>query len=163
MKKVLFLCTANYYRSRFAEQYFNWLAAQTALDWQAHSRALDLSRWDGRRPISHYTVQRLAAGIPASGQQRNPKRLKLVNLVRADLIIAVKRAEHRQMVAQQFPHWTDLVEYWDVGDVDLRRRKRRCPAGTLRPPAGDPIGEPTDARQRETCSRYPNAVRIFSQ
>ncbi len=132
MKKVLFLCTANYYRSRFAEQYFNWLAAQTALDWQAHSRALDLSRWDGRRPISHYTVQRLAAlGIPASGQQRNPKRLKLVNLVRADLIIAVKRAEHRQMVAQQFPHWTDLVEYWDVGDVDCAP-----PEEPTRPPSG---------------------------
>ena len=51
----------------------------------------------------------------------------MVNLVRADLIIAVKRAEHRQMVAQQFPRWTDLVEYWDVDDVDCAPPEKALP------------------------------------
>jgi hypothetical protein len=39
-KIMLFLCTGNYYRSRFAELLFNHLAKQRGLDWQATSRGL---------------------------------------------------------------------------------------------------------------------------
>ncbi len=38
--KLLFLCTGNYYRSRFAELLFNHLAAQVGLDWRADSRGV---------------------------------------------------------------------------------------------------------------------------
>jgi len=31
MKTALFLCSGNYYRSRYAEFYFNWLAPQHSL------------------------------------------------------------------------------------------------------------------------------------
>jgi protein-tyrosine phosphatase len=128
MGQVLFLCTANYYRSRFAEHYFNWLASRAGLDWQAHSRGLDLSRWDGRHPISRYTLMALTGlGVPIAKDQRNPKRLTLANLVRSDLIFAVKRAEHRQMVADRFPFWTDLIEYWNVDDVDCARPEEALP------------------------------------
>jgi len=34
---VLFLCTGNYYRSRFAEFLFNALAAEAGVDWVAES------------------------------------------------------------------------------------------------------------------------------
>ncbi len=44
MNKILFLCTGNYYRSRFAENLFNWLATKQGLDWQADSRGLALER-----------------------------------------------------------------------------------------------------------------------
>ncbi len=44
MKKILFLCTGNYYRSRFAEQLFNHLAIKRGLDWEANSRALALEK-----------------------------------------------------------------------------------------------------------------------
>ena len=37
-KKVIFVCSANYYRSRYAEHYFNWLAGQEKLGWEADSR-----------------------------------------------------------------------------------------------------------------------------
>jgi hypothetical protein len=43
-KSVLFLCTGNYYRSRFAEMLFNSLAAQVGLQWRASSRGLALER-----------------------------------------------------------------------------------------------------------------------
>jgi protein-tyrosine phosphatase len=42
-RTVLFLCTANYYRSRFAEFYFNSIAAAAGLPWQAESRGLSLN------------------------------------------------------------------------------------------------------------------------
>jgi protein-tyrosine phosphatase len=40
---VLFLCTGNYYRSRFAEMYLNDLAGRAGIDWSADSRALNIS------------------------------------------------------------------------------------------------------------------------
>lgn len=44
MKSVLFLCTGNYYRSRFAEEFFNHWAEQYVLNWLARSRALAIER-----------------------------------------------------------------------------------------------------------------------
>ena len=44
---VLFLCTGNYYRSRFAECLFNAVAAKPGLPWRARSRGLALERGAG--------------------------------------------------------------------------------------------------------------------
>jgi protein-tyrosine-phosphatase len=41
-KTVLFLCTGNYYRSRFAEVLFNSVAGKLGLSWVASSRGLAL-------------------------------------------------------------------------------------------------------------------------
>src|SRR5207248_8661493 len=43
-KTVLFLCTGNYYRSRFAEVLFNSVAGKMDLPWRASSRGLALER-----------------------------------------------------------------------------------------------------------------------
>src|SRR5713101_3323630 len=43
-KTVLFLCTGNYYRSRFAEALFNSVAGKLGLPWKASSRGLALER-----------------------------------------------------------------------------------------------------------------------
>ena len=43
-KTVLFLCTGNYYRSRFAEILFNSVAGKMGLQWRASSRGLALER-----------------------------------------------------------------------------------------------------------------------
>jgi protein-tyrosine phosphatase len=37
-KLVLFLCTGNYYRSRYAEELFNHLARAEGIGWRAFSR-----------------------------------------------------------------------------------------------------------------------------
>lgn len=58
MKSVLFLCTGNYYRSRFAEIYFNWHAPQQGLLWKAVSRGLGLDPCN-LGPLSLHTVLRL--------------------------------------------------------------------------------------------------------
>src|SRR5690242_19888950 len=41
---VLFLCTGNYYRSRYAENLFNSVAGKMGLPWKASSRGLALER-----------------------------------------------------------------------------------------------------------------------
>ena len=43
-KTVLFLCTGNYYRSRYAEVLFNSVAGKMGLPWRASSRGLALER-----------------------------------------------------------------------------------------------------------------------
>ncbi len=61
-KQVLFLCSGNYYRSRFAEMLFNALAAQTHLPWVADSSGLAVDRPNGNLgPIAAPTLSALRA------------------------------------------------------------------------------------------------------
>ena len=116
---VLFLCSGNYYRSRFAEHLFNWLAECAALPWRADSRGLRVGLAANLGPISPYVLRRLhALGVPINGDSRSPRPLSADDLVAADLVIAVKEAEHRHLLADQFPAWAEQVEYWRIDDLD---------------------------------------------
>ena len=117
-KQILFLCTGNYYRSRFAELYFNWHAPRRGLNWIADSRGLML---DGCNygPISRYTLDRLKEqGVGHDLDQRFPRPLIEADLIAANLVVAVKEAEHRPLVTAKFPAWADRIEYWHVHDLD---------------------------------------------
>src|SRR5437660_8840918 len=96
-RQILFLCTGNYYRSRFAEELFNHLARQAGLDWVAESAALALEKGSCNvGPISRYTLQALAARqIEPSAASRMPRQVCERELESADLVIALKEAEHR--------------------------------------------------------------------
>ena len=82
MKRVLFLCTGNYYRSRFAELLFNHQAAQRGIDWVADSRALALELGiNNVGPISHYTVTGLQArGVMVDATHRLPQQVTEADL-----------------------------------------------------------------------------------
>jgi protein-tyrosine phosphatase len=118
MNQVLFLCSGNYYRSRFAEHLFNWLGAKSNLSWRADSRGLRVGKAGNIGPISRFAVEGLKLrGILTSGE-RHPLQLSLSDLAGSDLVIAVKEAEHRAMLTEMFPLWTNLVEYWHVDDLN---------------------------------------------
>src|SRR5262249_30731026 len=72
--KLLFLCTGNYYRSRFAELLFNAMAAHHALPWQAFSRGLALDRGvNNIGPMSPFAIDALCTlGITSVGTERFP-------------------------------------------------------------------------------------------
>ena len=128
MKQILFLCSANYYRSRFAEHLFNALADQEGLPWRADSRGLIADHWGDIGAISHYTIDALKQrGIPIPAEHRRPVQLTLADLAGSDLVVAVKEAEHRAMMAAQFPLWTDQVEYWHVDDLDCAQPEEALP------------------------------------
>ena len=59
--KLLFICTGNYYRSRFAEMLFNTLAREGHLQWIAESRGIASERVAGPRHISIDAVRGLAS------------------------------------------------------------------------------------------------------
>ena len=119
LSTVLFLCTANFYRSRFAEFYFNALASTRGLRWRAESRGLKLNLVD-YGPIYHHTVSWLAhRGIALPSNHRYPIPVEEDDLRAAHLIVAVKEAEHRPLLKLNFPAWAERVEYWHVHDLDF--------------------------------------------
>jgi protein-tyrosine phosphatase len=120
-KHLLFLCTGNYYRSRYAELLFNNRAAGLALPWHADSRGLHLASGHGNvGPISPYAAYRLTQrGIDFTVSERYPMQAADADFERADLVIALKEAEHRPMMQTYFPRWGDTVEYWRVDDIDV--------------------------------------------
>jgi protein-tyrosine phosphatase len=118
MKTVLFLCTGNYYRSRFAEIFFNSQAARRALVWRAESRGLALHA-SNVGPISRHALQYLqACGILSDACSRFPLAVSDADFAAAHRIIAVKEAEHRPLVEARFAKWRDRIEYWHVHDLD---------------------------------------------
>lgn len=120
MGKILFLCTGNYYRSRFAELLFNHLAEQGGLEWYAISRALALERGVYNiGPISSYAIQGLhQRDIPLPSVLRMPQQLQAADLESSARIIALHEPEHRPLVEQRYPSWTQRVEYWRAPDLD---------------------------------------------
>ncbi|MBK1858161.1 low molecular weight phosphatase family protein [Cerasicoccus arenae] len=116
----MFICTGNYYRSRFAEGLFNHLASQEGLPWWAYSRGLNINWIIDNTQISPFTEGALVGrGIDLvhTGSRRMP--LSRMDLHGADRVIALKRDEHHPMLAHQFPGWEERVEYWTVHDVDF--------------------------------------------
>jgi protein-tyrosine phosphatase len=120
VKTILFLCSGNYYRSRFAESLFNSLAAQMNLGWVADSRGLIVEgNSTNPGPMSIQALEGLAArNIEVPKPVRFPLQLQEADLERAGLIVAVKETEHRPMIARQFPAWDNKITYWHIHDLD---------------------------------------------
>jgi protein-tyrosine phosphatase len=120
MNKILFLCTGNYYRSRFAEHLFNWLAIKQELDWQADSRGLALERGvNNVGAISRYAAEALAARlVQVPDNERFPQSVSEQDFQAASKVIALDEIEHRPLMHERFPQWVDLIEYWLIHDID---------------------------------------------
>jgi protein-tyrosine phosphatase len=121
MKTLLFLCTGNYYRSRFAEELFNHRAPHAGLSWIAKSRALAIERGISNvDSLAPFAVRALEErGLGARGANRPPQRCTMIDLKAADWIVALNETEHRPLLLERFPGWEQRVEYWHVGDVDV--------------------------------------------
>ena len=120
MKSVLFLCTGNFYRSRFAEKFFNFRISLSGLNWSARSCALAIERGtENFGPLSPHTIRALdARGVCAVGAERYPQQCTVSDLKSANLVIALKEAEHRPLLLERFAGWEDRVTYWHIHDLD---------------------------------------------
>ena len=122
MKRVLFLCTGNYYRSRFAEEYFNHVAREKGLGWEANSRGLSLTMPNPENPgpISVHTISALTdRGIEGTNLSRFPIPVVDDDFETHDKIIALSEEEHRPMIASRFRSRVDDIIFFEVGDLPI--------------------------------------------
>lgn len=119
-KSVLFLCTGNYYRSRFAEILFNSVAQKMGLSWRATSRGLALE-WGVNNvgPIAPSVRQALETlGISAADAcERLPMQAVSDDFQGADRVIALKQTEHLPLLQERFSAWAEQVEFWHIDDA----------------------------------------------
>lgn len=122
MNKILFLCTGNYYRSRTAEELFNYYAEKEGLSCRAYSMGLaeDITASRNPGPMSIHAVRYLdSIQVPIQGRFRMPESLTLSQAAQYDAIIALDDEEHRPMVEARFPELENTVIYWNVHDLHL--------------------------------------------
>jgi protein-tyrosine phosphatase len=114
---VLFVCTGNYYRSRYAELLFNAHRPET-LAWRALSRGFDPSPFNPG-PIAGAVATRMTErGLAVPDPLPFPRRLKEADLQAAQRIIALDAREHPPFVREFFPAWRERFSYWHVPDLD---------------------------------------------
>lgn len=117
---ILFLCTGNYYRSRFAELLFNARAHELGLPWRADSRGLALDRGIYNfGPMARCVVETLRNRGVDLPTPRHPIQLTIYDLQDAARIIALKETEHRPLLEERYGGWEDRVEYWHIHDNDV--------------------------------------------
>ncbi|MEZ4558912.1 MAG: hypothetical protein R2854_21175 [Caldilineaceae bacterium] len=128
MKTVLFLCSGNYYRSRFAEEYFNHLAREQECDWRGVTRA-------GGRPSQRQRGPYVAVGAGCAAAQgiatpAAPRAATGHGRGTGDSYRGHRacEAEHRPMLARRFPEYEDEVVYWTVHDLDVATADQVLPA-----------------------------------
>ncbi len=125
--RVLFLCSGNFYRSRFAEQFFNLLASRRQMAWQAESRGFRLSP-NNLGAISPHAIAGLQLrGLDCAQPQRMPAVVESGDFAAFELVIAVKEAEHRAKMLARFPAWADRIQYWHIDDVDCAEPHQALP------------------------------------
>ena len=128
MNQLLFLCSGNYYRSRFAEEVFNYKARALMSDWRADSRGLRLNP-NNFGPIAEVVLRRLARlEVDPINAGRPPEALKEADLEDAAFVVAMSQQEHYPLISRMFPNYADQITYWDVEDTgrmlpDLAFRK----------------------------------------
>ena len=128
-KRILFLCSGNYYRSRLAEILFNHEASAAGIPWVAESRGL-LATGELKGLSEHAERYLKAAGLEEllTERPRDPLVADVEDLTGSDLVIGLCREEHKNMVEQKFlalakaMHKTGRLRYWNVYDIPGRPR-----------------------------------------
>lgn len=119
-KTILFLCTGNYYRSRYAEVLFVSVARKMGLPWVASSRGLALERGvNDVGPMAAPAIKSLEAmGVRDTERcGRLPAQVTIEELGHADVIIALKHTEHLPLLQERFPAFAERVEFWHIDDA----------------------------------------------
>ena len=116
--EVLFVCTGNYYRSRFAAIYFNFLMDKKQSLLKATSRGLRIQNPKNIGPLSPLVIDYLQLlQIPIPSAIPPKKQLVEADLLNHPYVILMDREEHLPMMEEKFPHFTETVTFWSFPDV----------------------------------------------
>lgn len=118
-RNVLFLCSGNYFRSRFAELWFNNESERRQRPWYATSAGL-LMENENQGNISEYT-RTFAHARGWSVPDRPPIPASDELFEQADRVIALKESEHRVPIESRFTRFQGKVTYWMIHDEDVMK------------------------------------------
>jgi len=115
-RRVLFVCTANHFRSRFAEALFNSLATSNQLPWRASSCGFRPE--DTALGISPFTLSALKlCGVSPDHAPPIKQRIHEDLLEGSEVVVAMNRDDHYPLFQTRFPGWEDRVRYWSIPDL----------------------------------------------
>jgi len=114
--KVLFVCTANIHRSRFAEEVFNHLAKKSDSAHQAFSAGLRVGDYSFRT-IYYPALDNLKKfNITPLRSSAHSIHIDNVDISEYGRIICMDEGEHKPMVLANPNLKNDLFEYWNIID-----------------------------------------------
>ena len=127
-RAILFLCTGNAYRSRYAEAWFNYLCLQNEVqNLRAFSRGLNITAGTIQAcPGGHYpeTLEQIQRkNIPMMCTGARPVRVTDRDFKIAELTICMYKIEHKPYIDKNWSCATPI--YWDIPDEFYARRD--CP------------------------------------
>lgn len=117
MKKILFVCTANIHRSRFAEEVFNHLAIQDNNEYRAFSAGLRVGDFSYRE-IYYPALEHLESfNIKPIRPKESSMHIDDVILEDYYKIICMDKNEHKPMVDANPKLSKYKFEYWEIVDI----------------------------------------------
>ncbi len=116
MHKILFVCTANIFRSRFSEEVYNHLINQIDLPSIAFSAGLQVGNYITRR-MYRPALEQLDL-LQIKPMRKNELSIHIDKLKLSDYkkIICLDEKEHKPMVEANGKLKDFNIEYWDIVD-----------------------------------------------
>ena len=128
MHRVLFVCTANIFRSRFSEEVYNHFAKKLNIPSEAFSAGLKLREYTTRK-IYRPALQQLDY-FDIAPQRKDELSVHINDLDLTDYhkIICMDEEEHRPMVAMNNHRNKYNIEYWNIVDEPMVSSEISLPA-----------------------------------
>ena len=127
MHKVLFVCTANIFRSRFSEEVYNHFAKKLNISSEAFSAGLRVGEYTTRKIYTPALQQLKYYNINPSRKDDLSIHINDLDLNVYDMIICMDEVEHRPMVEMNDQLNKTNIDYWNIVDEPMVSSKVSLP------------------------------------
>ena len=119
MYKILFVCTANIYRSRFSEEVFNYFAIKNNLSTRAFSAGLMVGSYKTRKIYKPALDELDRLNIDPIRAEEFSIHVDEIDLKNYNMIICMDEKEHKPMVESNSNVKEMNIIYWNIVDEPL--------------------------------------------
>ena len=119
MFKILFVCTANIYRSRFGEEVYNHYAMKNNLSSRAFSAGLMVGAYKTRKIYKPALKELNRLNIEPIRAEQYSIHVDDIDLNNYDMVICMDEEEHRPMVELNSNFKELNITYWNIVDEPL--------------------------------------------
>ena len=119
MYKILFVCTANIYRSRFSEEVFNYFAIKNNLSTRAFSAGLMVGSYKTRKIYKPALDELDRLNIDPIIAEEFSIHVDDIDLENYNMIICMDEKEHKPMVESNSNVKEMNIIYWNIVDEPL--------------------------------------------